>query len=423
MSALKGSSERSHRGRLWWADASSAALAVLLATVVWVVALYEQDPPRAETINGIPVQFVNAREDLVLVSVPAEQASLRVRAPQSHWTAQNISAAIFEATVDLEGLGVGVHNVPVKARSLDKMTLIESCSPARVVLRLEERVRRELAVQVEVVDPESVPVGYATLQPKVDPAKVTVSGPSSLVEQVSEVRARVWLRGSKVPLEAPVGLVALDSEGRPVSGVELSPETATVLQGIEPLAEFRDVTVRAEVPGTPATGYWVSAVTIEPATVTVQGPPETIRQMAAVVSTAEVDVTGVMESFSKRVSLRLPEGVTVYGGENGGQSVLVRVEVTPIIGGKTVQPKVQWQGLRSGHVVHLSPDTVDVILSGPLPELQALQLEDVRVVVNLFSLGPGRFQLVPTVQLPDGSSLKVERFTPETVEVTISKAQ
>jgi len=61
-----------------------------------------------------------------------------------------------------------------------------------------------------------------------------------------------------------------------------------------------------------------------------------------------------------------------------------------------------------------------VILSGPLPELQALQLEDVRVVVNLFGLAPGRYQLTPTVQLPEGSNLKVERFAPETVEVTIS---
>ena len=95
-------------------------------------------------------------------------------------------------------------------------------------------------------------------------------------------------------------------------------------------------------------------------------------------------------------------------------------EVSPVIGGKTVQPKVQWLGLRSGNVVHISPDTIDVILSGPMPELQALQIEDVRVVVNLFGLDPGRYQLKPTVQLPDGSNLKVERFAPEAVEVTIT---
>ncbi|HPL28090.1 MAG TPA: CdaR family protein, partial [Anaerolineae bacterium] len=129
---------------------------------------------------------------------------------------------------------------------------------------------------------------------------------------------------------------------------------------------------------------------------------------------------GVKESFTRRVSLNLPEGVTVYSAGTSGQTVLVQVEVTPIIGGKTMQPKIEWLGLRSGYVVNITPSTVDVILSGPLPELQALQVEDVHVVVNLFGLGPGRFQVVPTVQLPDGSNLKVERMAPDAVEVTIT---
>ncbi len=422
MSAFKGPSQRSRGSRFWWADASSAGLALLLATVVWVVAIYEQDPPHTDTFSGVPITYENIRDDLVLVGTPADQASLTVRAPRSHWTASNVSASNMEATVDLQGLGVGVHNVAVRARSLDKMTLIESCSPTQVVVRLEERVRREFEVRAEVADPETVPPGYAMVEPKASPEKVIVSGPRSLVELVSEVRARVWLRSSKVPVEAPVGLVALDAEGQPVSGVTLSPEAATVQLGVEPLAEFRDVTVRADVPGSPAAGYWVSAVNVEPATVTVQGRPEIIRQMASVISTAPVDVTGVNESFSRRVSLELPEGVTVYG-DPGGRTVLVKVEVTPVIGGKTVQPAVQWEGLRSGYVLHLSPDTVDVILSGPLPELQALQIEDVRVVVSLFGLGSGRFQVVPRVELPDGSNLKVERFAPDTVEVIITQIQ
>ena len=421
MSAFKGPSQR-RGGRFWWVDAGSAGLALLLAAVVWVVAIYEQDPPRADTFDGISITYENLRDGLILVGSPTEQASLTVRAPQSHWTNRNVSPSNLEATVDLDGLDVGVHNVPVQVRSLDKMMLIQSWSPTQVVVRLEEQVHRDMAVKAEIADPDSAPPGYETLEPKVTPEKVTVSGPRSAVEQVSEVRAKVWLRGSKTPVEAPVGLSAVDDEGQPVTGVTLSPETATVELGVELLAEFRDITVRADVPGSPAAGYWVSGVTVEPTTVTVQGRPEIIRQMAAVVPTAPVDVTGAKESFSRRVGLELPEGVTVYG-DSGANSVLVQVEVKPVMGGMTVQPSVQWEGLRSGYVVHLSPDTVDVILSGPLPELQALQLEDVRVVVSLFSLGAGRFQVVPTVELPDGSNLKVERFAPETIEVTITPTQ
>jgi len=391
-----------------------------LATVVWVVAIYEQDPPRTDPFDGIPIKYVNLGPGLEMVGTVTERANLQVRAPTSHLQSQAVSSSVLEAMVDLQGLGEGVHNVDVRVQSFDKSALVVGHTPARVVVHLEQRIQRELDVQPVMADPETVPLGFEAAPPVASPRRVTVRGPRSLVEQVDKVEARVWLRGSKSAIEAPVGLVALDAGGGAVTGVDIVPATATVALSVEQLAEFRDVSIRVPAPGTPAAGYWISNITVEPAAVTVQGRPEIIRQMASVVETLPVDVTGVKESFTRRVSLNLPEGVTVYSAGTSGQTVLVQVEVTPIIGGKTMQPKIEWLGLRSGYVVNITPSTVDVILSGPLPELQALQVEDVHVVVNLFGLGPGRFQVVPTVQLPDGSNLKVERMAPDAVEVTIT---
>ena len=66
----------------------------------------------------------------------------------------------------------------------------------------------------------------------------------------------------------------------------------------------------------------------------------------------------------------------------------------------------------------LSPDTVEVILSGPLPILQALTGDDVQIVVDVSGCTPGSFQGTPRViNVP--SSLKVESIVPNTVEVTI----
>ena len=188
--------------------------------------------------------------------------------------------------------------------------------------------------------------------------------------------------------------------------------------GVEPLAEFRDVTVRAILKGSPAPGYWISNITVEPANVTMQGKPETIRQMPAVVSTVPIDISGVKESVAKRVSLVLPQGISMYSADANGQTVLVLVEVSAISGGKTIQPKLEVMGLRSGLAATTSPDTVDVILSGPMPELQALQPDDVRVVANLFGMGVGRYQVTPTVLLPEGSTLKVESIAPDMVEAS-----
>jgi YbbR domain-containing protein len=268
-----------------------------------------------------------------------------------------------------------------------------------------------------------VPLGYEVGSPQVDPQKVRLRGPRSLVESVSEVVATVWLRGSKTAVESEVAPVALDGERTQVGAdVEVSPQTVKVMLPVVPLAEFRDITVKAQVIGSPAAGYWVSNITVEPAAVTIQGKPEVIRSMPAVVSTEPIDVTGVKETVTRRVSLELPEDVSVYSADTSAQTVLVRVEVTPIIGGKTIQPKIEVLGLRSGLTATISPETIDVILSGPMPELQALQVGDVSVVVNLFGLRVGRHMVTPTVVLPEGSGLKVEGMSPEVVEVTIGQA-
>jgi hypothetical protein len=59
-----------------------------------------------------------------------------------------------------------------------------------------------------------------------------------------------------------------------------------------------------------------------------------------------------------------------------------------------------------------------VILSGPIPRLQSLKQEGVKVIIDLFGLKPGTHKVRPTVFLPD--DLRVEAILPDTVEVTIS---
>ncbi len=408
------------RRREWLEYLGSGLLALLLSLTVWVMAVYEQDPPRTDYFERIPIRYINLGPDLVRVGNVEEYVRVTIRAPSSAWP--TLTSDAVEATVDLQGLGVGIHNVDVKVRVHEKTAMVVQSSPVRVVVRLEECIEREVDVRTVVADPETVPLGYEMGPPQVEPQKVTLRGPRSLVESVSEVVATVWLRGSKTAVESQVTPVALDAEARQVGDdVDLTPQTVNVMLPVMPLAEFRDLTVKARVVGAPAAGYWVSNISVEPAAVTVQGKPEVIRSMPAVVSTEPIDVTGVKESVTRRVSLELPEDVSVYSADTSTQTVLVRVEVTPIIGGKTIQPTIEVLGLRSGLTATISPDTVDVILSGPMPELQALQVGDVSVVVNLFGLRTGRHMVAPTVVLPEGSSLRVEGMSPEIVEVTISQ--
>ncbi|HEX7588635.1 MAG TPA: hypothetical protein VF478_09995, partial [Anaerolineae bacterium] len=132
------------------------------------------------------------------------------------------------------------------------------------------------------------------------------------------------------------------------------------------------------------------------------------------VETVPIDITGGTADVSRRAVLSLPEGLSVLNNEG----ITVQVSVTPILGGQTVRRKVTIQGLARGLTASVSPDSVDVIISGPVPTLQALGPEDVQISVDSTGQTPGVYVVKPRVlQVPD--PLKVQSIVPETVQVTV----
>ena len=66
--------------RPWMEYLSSGLLALLLAIVVWVMAVYEQDPPRTDVFRGVSIQYVNIGEGLVRMDNVEERVSVQLRA-------------------------------------------------------------------------------------------------------------------------------------------------------------------------------------------------------------------------------------------------------------------------------------------------------------------------------------------------------
>jgi hypothetical protein len=62
---------------------------------------------------------------------------------------------------------------------------------------------------------------------------------------------------------------------------------------------------------------------------------------------------------------------------------------------------------------------VDVILSGPLPILDALTSSDMRVYIDVSDLLEGSYQRIPQIEL-NISDLTVESILPGSVEVTLT---
>jgi YbbR domain-containing protein len=99
----------------------------------------------------------------------------------------------------------------------------------------------------------------------------------------------------------------------------------------------------------------------------------------------------------------------------------VQISIEAIKSSLSISLPVETIGLAPGLEAVSDPAVVDVILSGPVPILDALTPTDVRVTVDLTGYGEGAFQLSPQVNiLPD--QLQLVSLLPSTVTVTIINA-
>jgi len=139
--------------------------------------------------------------------------------------------------------------------------------------------------------------------------------------------------------------------------------------------------------------------------------------LPGVLETQPLDLENANDELTTRLGIDLPEGVSLVGE----QTVLVRVNVSPIQSSLTLSNQVvEVEGLPSSWYAQVAPDNVDVILSGPLPLLDTLSPQDVRVVLDVADLEVGTHQLTPNVEILV-SDLVVESILPGTLEVVLSR--
>jgi YbbR domain-containing protein len=387
-------------------------MALLFAAIIWGVATVEENPSReGYFFDTLPIEITNRPDNLIVYQKTVERVRVKVRAPQISW--DQLQPTSFRVVADLAHLEAGLHQVAVKVQVTDPRVNVFAVEPPEVGIRLEPVKARGLDVRSDVLD--TAPLGYTFHPPSLNPTQVTVSGPAVLVDQVAEASADVYLRGAKVPIERDVPVQLRDAQGNLVSGLTISPTVVTVKVQVEQRVGYKDVSIRTMLKGAPAPGYWVSNIVVNPSTVTIVGSSDILAKIPGFVETVPIDVSNATADISKRAALALPEGVSVLNSEGA----MVQVSVTPLLGGQTVRRTISLQGLKRGQTATISPDSVEVILSGPLPSLQNLAGEDVQVIVDVAGLAVGVYQLKPRVPVVP-SGLRLQNIVPDTVQVGVT---
>ena len=385
-------------------------LSVLLAFVVWFIAIDQENPMiRQEYEEPILIELRNMGPGLQSVQdLTNRTAVLTLRAPQR--TLDALQVDDFSAVIDLANLTAGSYEVEVEVTALNPDVEIIALEPRQLRVQLEPVISRFVPIEVEVMD--SAAFGYDWQEPLSEPLEVEISGPRTLVSQVRSVIATVFLRNAKSQVEQVRPLIARNAQNLEVARVKIDPGTARIVVPVVQPPGRKEVVVRADVKGLPSPNYRLTGVNVEPQTIVLSGSPSALREVPGFVETTPLDIEGATDDVRESLPLILPENVSSLQ-----VSVQVTVGVAPLESSLTVTRHPVVQGAGDDMRITVSLEEVEVIVSGPLPRLELLGPEEVRVLLDLTGLLPGSHLVEPTVVVPEG--IVEQGVIPEAIEVLI----
>jgi len=403
---------KSFRGVI--ANITTFVLAAVLALVIWAAAVRASDPV-ATRILEIAVETVGMPPQATLISNPPQTIFITIEGPES--SLENTPTTDFEAIIDLSEIPYAEVEVPIEVVYLgeDSQLSIISQSPETTVIRMEQIITRDIPISVQVRG--DVARGHRQGDTRVEPEMVQITGPSPRVSELAEGRVTIFVDNARedVTEERPPTFYDNDGNVATVVGLTVSPAEVVVIIPVIELAGFAEKPITVNWVGEPAPGYRLLDVKVEPTSVQVTGAPADLEGLR--IQTEPVDISGLDESETIQVSLDLPEGI----GLVEVQSIIVTVEIEPILTSDVVRRPVEIRALGEGLEAVVEPEQVRVFLFGPLPVLDSLAEDDIRVTVDLLNYVTGTHVVEPFVTV-DADGVEIRSTQPAIVTVLITSA-
>jgi len=360
--------------------------------------------------GNVPIQVANAGSDVIVLSQPGSVTRVRYVAPPD--LGLRIDSTTFRASVDLSGAEPTGDRVTfaVAVEAADPRIQVLDFEPRAIVLAIDRVASRQVPVRA-VLGP--VPSGLEIGEPSVDVSMVTVTGPASVVALVTEAQARVVVDGSGIDINQLVTLLPVDASGEELTPVDVEPSEARVKVPVFTDKRSKSLPVTPTVVGTPAAGFEIESVTVEPAVVSVEGDANDLAGLDRA-DTAPISVSGASSAVTQAVALALPDGVQALGGD----TVTVTITLRPVTGTRTFEAGLQLVGSRPDLLYQLSTDRILVTIGGSLADLDRLSGVSIALTVDVTGLDVGTHAVAVSANLATGLTLIGASPNPISVSVT-----
>ncbi len=289
----------------------SKLLSVVLAFILWLVVMNISDSIITVKIKAIPVQQLNgsALDELDQVYDVAKGDTVDIIVKGRRSIVEDLDAEDFSAVADLSTMSitntVQITVTPKNGGIRDEITV--TCVDNVLRLNLEDKVSLQYSVKVKPFG--TVKNGYAVCGYQTSPNIITVEGPKSAVEKVTEVAVKVDVSHKSEAMDLEGNIILYDAYGDEITNdkITVSQDKVKVHVDIYPTKE---VPVKVDIKGSPKEGYTMSEIMYQPQTVEIAGEPENIETVEEILIN-DISISGMDVDLETTVNLKdyLPDEV------------------------------------------------------------------------------------------------------------------
>ncbi|MEK6267089.1 MAG: CdaR family protein [Planococcus sp. (in: firmicutes)] len=257
----------------------------------------------SEVIEDVDLEVYHDN-DLMVSGVP-KTADLHLTGPVSIVQAA-LQLEDFTLFVDLRNLPLGEHQVPIQTENVSDQ-LTSRVDPAFVNVVIEERVSQEFRIDPDIND-RMLAEGFVLDKVTVEPETVVVTGPKSMIDAISFVKATVsGEQGVNESFTTAARVRVLAEDLTKLENAEIEPEEVEV--AVKVVEYSKTVPVRIEPTGNVGAGISITNWTTSTNEIRIYGPKTVVDEMTEYV--VEVDAASITaEDSTVDVELSIPAGAS-----------------------------------------------------------------------------------------------------------------
>lgn len=399
-----------------------ALLSVVLAFCLWVYVISVVNPEFEDTYHNIPVvlegEGILEERGLMVTDNENPTVSLKLKGNRTYLVELNSENTYVIADISKISkagrITVGYEEV-FPGHIPDNAIEVQTRNPSVITLVVEERITKPVNVVVQYTG--NVPDGYICDKEnkELDFAAVNVTGPKSVVDQITQAVIEVDLNNKTETISDYFVYSLCNEAGDPVDAQMVQTNLDEIKLTLK-IQRYKDITLKVDVIDGGGATEKTSSIKITPEVIRISGNETLLERIEDTMVIGSVDLSKLLEDSTLTFPIVLPENVT---NETGLAEATVDVKFPNLRIKKLNVTNITAINVPEGLEVDMITQMLEIKVRGPIALVETMKETDITVTVDFANAALGTATMRADVTINSSSFTGVGIISSYQVSATL----